>query len=650
VDPDERTVRFDRNTFSLVKNNPTINMEWLVANGYVEYLGVQEEDQSLLADFPHDMIHTDVLQRMNLVMRPNKTQCRLYSHCQLHPTTMKGLVANTIPRSDHSHGPRNLYASTQGRHQISCPGMYHLENCESYMRIVYPQTPLAQTLGGELIRDEEFGQTCIQNVAVLCFRGRTIEDSYPISRRLVEQQHTGMILNRGYVGTIQSDSGTKQTFENPVLTRKAKPNPRYDYSSLREDGLPAIGTRIDGQAPTRHVVFNRVSQYIVSTKTSNATSVPSTTTDSINVEQTQHQQVEHTNHAGVEITTTITTKSAKTKKQNAKKETAATAAKKKLAKKTTTPQKQTVTAFKSIPEPARRGDIGYVTMVERRSLRGFKREIVRIKTSHHHTIEEGDKLSTQEGHKVTISATVPEKELCYTRSGKQIDGFIDPTFPMNRMVCNQMIEGRCNVVTLYSGKRVRMINFGPNLDWYIRSVLLKNGESPELCETMYNGTTGEMLKSPVVVLVINSMFLRYLSSLKLAAQSQTPRSTLTNQPVDGKARGGGTRFGEMERQCEEGYGCGREEHDNAVTHGSKNLVVYCAKCRRKATFHRELQKMWCQSCQSGAHVYLDEQQYSVMLAEHILRGQGIGMRYRVEPRTTPLYILKSAPPVPMNVC
>ena len=608
VHPEDRVIKFDRTVFSLMQSNPTINMNWLCANGLVEYLGVQEEEQTVIADFPHDMLSTDILQRLNLVMRPNRTQCRLYSHCFLHPSIMKGLVSNTIPRSDCSHAPRNLYASAIGKQQDGDPGVGALENVENSLRLLYPQVPLARTLGGDILRDEEFGQTNIQTVMVLSFRGRTIEDAYPTSSRLVEQEHTATILSRGYMGSVHSNATMHQKFENPVLTRDIRMTTRFDYSSIQANGLPAVGTFIDGKAQERNVVFNRVVEYAIN----KPKQIPTTTTD--------------------ETLLKIDAVAPKSKKRprKTKQEKALPAIEAAAA---------TTVRFKSIPEPAKRGDIGYVTQVERRSLRGFCREIVRIKTSHHHTAEEGDKLSTLCGHKVTISAAVAFKNWPYTYDGTNIDGAIDPTFPMNRMVCNQMEEGRYNVATLCSGNRTRMVNFGPNLDWYIRKLLRKQGQAPELCKTMYDGMTGEMLRAPVLVIVISAMFLRYLSFLKLAAQSHTPRSITTFQPVDGRVRLGGVRYGEMERNLQEGCGCCREVHDNAVVHGNKNWVAYCTHCQRKAYFHIVRNKIWCSVCDTDKFICRSEQQYGATLVEHILRAQGIGIRYVVQPRKNPIYRL-----------
>ena len=179
---------------------------------------------------------------------------------------------------------------------------------------------------------------------------------------------------------------------------------------------------------------------------------------------------------------------------------------------------------------------------------------IHIEVAQLRTISVGDKLAGRHGNKGVISVILPEEEMPYTADGKPIDAILTPLGVPSRMNLGQILELHLGLAANTLNYQAVVPPFQGALETEIRDELVFAGHNPDGKVTLYDGQTGEAFDQPISIGYMYILKLHHMVEDKIHMRSIGPYSLITQQPLGGKAQGGGQRFGEMEVWALEGYG------------------------------------------------------------------------------------------------
>ncbi len=166
----------------------------------------------------------------------------------------------------------------------------------------------------------------------------------------------------------------------------------------------------------------------------------------------------------------------------------------------------------------------------------------------------GDKLSGRHGNKGVISKVLPEEEMPYLADGTPVDVILSPLGIASRMNFGQILETHLGWAAGTTGFQAITTPFDGVTEEEIKDELTKAGLPASGKTKLFDGRTGESFAGDITVGYMYIMKLHHMVEDKIHMRSVGPYSLITQQPLGGKAQGGGQRFGEMEVWALEGYG------------------------------------------------------------------------------------------------
>jgi DNA-directed RNA polymerase subunit beta len=166
----------------------------------------------------------------------------------------------------------------------------------------------------------------------------------------------------------------------------------------------------------------------------------------------------------------------------------------------------------------------------------------------------GDKLAGRHGNKGVISRILPEEDMPYSKDGEPIDIVLTPLGVPSRMNLGQILEMHLGLAAHTLGYQAIVPPFMGATEEEIKNELEAAGFSRTGKMDLYDGHTGESFDQPVAVGYMYILKLHHMVEDKIHMRSIGPYSLITQQPLGGKAQGGGQRFGEMEVWALLGYG------------------------------------------------------------------------------------------------
>lgn len=253
--------------------------------------------------------------------------------------------------------------------------------------------------------------------------------------------------------------------------------------------------------------------------------------------------------------------------------------------------------------------------------------IVQAKTRDQRIPELGDKLATSHGQKGVIGFIVPEEDIPFTSKGIRPDIIFNPHGLPSRMTVGYLLELISSKVGCLKGEIMEGTSFSGVNKNELEEQLEEAGFRYDGKETMYNGITGKKMEAKIFVGNLYYLKLKYMVGNKLHGRASGKVALLTRQPVEGRARGGALRLGEMEQEALVAHGASlllKERYDS-----DKILLPICTKCGSIGIDDTIRKKTVCQMCSSGEVEHV-EISYAFKLLLEELQGLHIHTTFKLK--------------------
>jgi len=241
--------------------------------------------------------------------------------------------------------------------------------------------------------------------------------------------------------------------------------------------------------------------------------------------------------------------------------------------------------------------------------------------------EIGDKFSTPHGQKGVVGLIADAEDIPFTGRGVKPDLMFNPQGIPSRMTIGYLIELLAGKVASTNGKIIDGTPFAGQTAEELEEQLREMGFSYDGKESMYNGITGKKMDVKIYIGNMYYLKLKHMVGNKLHARASGKVALLTRQPIEGRARGGGLRLGEMEQQALAGHGASlllKERYDS-----DKTVIWICKECGNMTYEDTLRNKIGCDICGSNESEAI-EVSYAFKLLVDELLGLGIHTSFELK--------------------
>ncbi|KAJ9617020.1 DNA-directed RNA polymerase III complex subunit Rpc2 [Cladophialophora chaetospira] len=201
----------------------SMDFDDFLARGLVEYLDVNEENDSHIAMYESDI-------------------CSTTTHLEIEPFTVLGAVAGLIPYPHHNQSPRNTYQCAMGKQAIGFIANNQFLRIDTLLYLmVYPQKPLVKTRTIELVKYDQLPAGQNATVAVMSYSGYDIEDALVLNKASVDRGFGRCQVLRKYPVSLKKYVNNSEDSVLPPLMRQDGTAPEKGHGLIDTDGIARVG-------------------------------------------------------------------------------------------------------------------------------------------------------------------------------------------------------------------------------------------------------------------------------------------------------------------------------------------------------------------------------------------------------------------------
>ena len=190
----------------------------------------------------------------------------------------------------------------------------------------------------------------------------------------------------------------------------------------------------------------------------------------------------------------------------------------------------------------------------------------------------GDKFASRHGQKGTCGITYTQEDMPFSMEGISPDLVINPHAIPSRMTIGHMIECLISKVGAINGTEADATPFTDVTVHDVSQALHGMGYQRYGWEQLYSGFTGKPLDNLVFFGPTYYQRLKHMVDDKVHSRATATYQRLTKQPMEGRAREGGLRFGEMERDCAIAHGASSFLKERLFDVSDRYVVPVCSQC------------------------------------------------------------------------
>ena len=302
-------------------------------------------------------------------------------------------------------------------------------------------------------------------------------------------------------------------------------------------------------------------------------------------------------------------------------------------------KRDTVVRDQSVVLPVREAPMR-IDMVTRCRGRDEK-DLVTVRTHTVRMLQTGDKLTSSHGQKGVVGCLKPARDLPFTADGIVPDLIINPHALPSRMTVGQLLESALGLACAVEGEYADGTPFNGVNAAAVSRALEAAGFSNYGNQVMFNGETGERITGTLFFGVTHYQRVKQMVDDKHHARARGPVHILTEQPVEGRAKDGGFRVGDMERDAMVSHGAAFVVEDRLLGQSDYAKIPICEKCSTVAmgrappdqcalVIGRNEHSGYCMKCRAAGTVYKTPMPFAAKLFATELQATNVRVEFELD--------------------